>query len=86
MLDTFCWLGQNSGARQIVAEQSRELHHKYNANGRLFNGVIRGCWFEGPLRATDVAQQIFVIDRGAGGFCGGVLLHWSFLNAQPLST
>jgi hypothetical protein len=55
MLDTFCLLGQNSGARQIVAEQSRELHHKYNANGRLSNGVIRDCLFEGSLSATDVA-------------------------------
>lgn len=41
MLDTFCLLGQNSGARQIVAEQLREVLHKNKANGRLFNGIIR---------------------------------------------
>jgi len=33
MLDTSCRLGQNSRARQIVAEQLREARRKYNTNG-----------------------------------------------------
>jgi hypothetical protein len=85
MLDTFCRLGQNSDARQIVAEQSREISSKNRISKReVIHGVVRDWQLEGFLRAADVAKQNVVIDRVAGYWCSGILLYWSLLYASSL--
>lgn len=81
MLDTSSRLGQNSKARQIVAEQLREAHHKYNVNGGLSNGIIQNGERSSSLHAADGAQQNVDVDRTAGCQCRGLLRYRSFLVA-----
>ena len=66
MLDTFCQLAQNSVARQIVAEQSREVLTIIMQTGGYPYGIIQGHERIRFLHAADAAKQNIDVDRIAG--------------------
>lgn len=85
MLDTSCCLGQNLRARQIVAEQSREIRRKYNGR-EVFNGVIQRWERASSFHAASAAKQNVDVDRTDSCQCCGLLWYWSLHAAQSLKT